>query len=58
MTFFPCHVNMPIPNTSKQSSCLGICPASLGTEAHAAHLGMIGGAKVALRGCLLLENPD
>lgn len=49
MTFFPCHLGTSIPNISRQSSCLGICPAPLETEAQMTCLEMTGGSKVALR---------
>lgn len=49
VTFFPCHLDMSIPTISRQGSCLGICSASQGAEAHIACLEMTGGAKVALR---------
>lgn len=48
MIFFPCYLNLSIPNVSRQSCYLGICPAPLGTEAHMAYLEMTGGAKMAL----------
>lgn len=49
MTFLPCHLGMSIPNISRQSSCLGICPAPLETEAQMTRLEMTGESKVALR---------
>lgn len=37
-----------MPNVSRHSSYLGICPAPLGTEEHMAYLEMTGGARMAL----------
>lgn len=48
MIFFPCYLNMSMPNISRQSSYLGICPVPLGTEAHMAYLEMTGGARMTL----------
>lgn len=48
MIFFPYYLNMSIPNISRQSNYLGICPAPLGTEAHMAYLEMTGGARLTL----------